>query len=115
MKTIIAGSRNVTDFNQVSFAIKSSGFDITEIVSGAARGVDRLGEKYAEMNNLPVMRFIPDWNALGKRAGFVRNSQMADYADALVAIWDGTSVGTKHMISDATKKGLKIYVHVVDK
>lgn len=114
MKTIIAGSRGITDYFIIASAVEQSNFQITEVVSGAARGVDKLGEKYAVLNSIPIKQFIPDWNGLGKRAGFVRNAQMADYADALIAIWDGESRGTKHMIDDATKKGLKVYVYLVD-
>lgn len=113
MKTIIAGSRGITDFNVIASAVQDSNFQITEVVSGTARGVDKLGEKFATINSIPIKQFIPDWNGLGKRAGFVRNAQMADYADALIAIWDGVSRGTKHMIDDATKKGLKVHVHLV--
>ena len=110
MKTIVAGSREITGFTIVEKAIQDSGFEITELVSGGARGVDRLGEKYAKDHNIPIKQFIPDWDGLGKKAGYVRNAKMADYADALVAIWDGVSKGTAGMIADATRKGLKVYV-----
>lgn len=111
MKTIIAGSRGVTDYNIVLEAIKQSGFEITEVVSGTARGVDKLGERYAVENVIPITRFVPDWNKYGKRAGFLRNAEMGDYAEALVAVWDGESRGTKQMIDYATKKGLKVFVY----
>lgn len=111
MKTIIAGSRGVTDYNIVLEAIKQSGFEITEVVSGTARGVDKLGERYAVENVIPITRFVPDWNKHGKRAGFLRNAEMGDYADALVAVWDGESRGTKQMIDYAIKKGLKVFVY----
>lgn len=115
MKTIVAGSRDITGFNIVEQAIRDSGFEITELVSGGARGVDRLGEKYAKEHNIPIKQFIPDWDKFGKSAGHKRNSQMADYADALVAIWDGVSKGTAGMIADATQKGLKVYVKDISK
>lgn len=115
MKTIVAGSRDITEFYIVKQAIEDSGFEITELVSGGARGVDRLGEKYARDHNIPIKQFIPDWDGLGKKAGHVRNAEMADYADALVAIWDGVSKGTAGMIADATRKGLKVYVKDISK
>lgn len=94
-------------------ALHNCGFEneITEIVSGGAYGVDRMGERYAEINGLRVRRFLPDWERYGKAAGAMRNMEMARYADALIAVWDGESTGTKHMIRMARDKGLKMYVH----
>ena len=98
MKVIIAGSRSITDGKAVRKAVDLSGFSITEVVSGNADGVDKLGELWAASENIPVKRFLPDWKRLGKKAGIVRNREMGEYADALVAVWDGKSRGTKHMI-----------------
>lgn len=113
MKTIIAGSRDVIDYEIVKKAIENSGFKITQIVSGGARGVDRLGERYAKENNIPVKQFLPDWDKFGKRAGFMRNTEMANYSDACIAIWDGESRGTKHMIDIAEDFELHLYVEEV--
>jgi hypothetical protein len=111
MKVIIAGSRTVTSLEEVKQAVEKSAFNITEVVSGGAQGVDRLGERLAALLGIPVRQFIPDWNGYaGKRAGFVRNTQMAQYADALVAIWDGKSKGTRHMIDTARQRGIPVYV-----
>lgn len=110
MKVIIAGGRDITDYNLVLTAINESDFEITEVVSGMASGVDQLAIQYANENNLPIQQFWAEWNFYGKSAGPIRNRQMADYADALIAIWDGKSRGTKNMIDEATKKGLKIKV-----
>ena len=109
MKTIIAGSRSITDPATVWEAIKQSGFTITEVVSGGARGPDSLGERWAKARSIPIKRFTPDWE-IGNHAGIIRNQQMAHYADALVAIWDGKSRGTKHMIDYAVSLGLKVWV-----
>ena len=114
MKTIVAGSRDGFGLADVYTAIARSGFErqITEVVSGGARGVDRFGEMWAQANATPIKQFIPDWNGpLGKAAGHARNRDMGDYADALVALWDGKSKGTKGMIDYAKKKGLKVYVY----
>lgn len=111
MKVIVAGSRNIINAQLTVDAIKNSGFDITEIVSGHAIGVDRAGELYAQANAIKVKLFVPDWDKYGKSAGYRRNVEMADYADALVAVWDGKSRGTKHMIDIAKAKGLKVYIH----
>jgi hypothetical protein len=111
MKTIIAGSRNIKSYSTVLKAIKASGFEITEVVSGGARGIDRLGEIWGVKNDLNVERFLAQWDKYGKSAGYRRNVEMANYAEALIAIWDGESKGTKHMIDIATEKGLKVFVH----
>lgn len=112
MKVIIAGSRSITSYEAVRKAIAASSFEITEVVSGGARGVDRLGERWADENDIPITQFIPDWN-IGKQAGYLRNIEMADYADALIAVYDGASKGTQHMIDIATRKNLKVSVATV--
>lgn len=114
MKTIIAGSREITSTHVVRLAVEESGFAISEIVSGGARGVDRIGIWVAESFNLPIKVMDADWELNGKSAGFIRNISMAEYADALIAVWDGKSSGTKHMIEEAKKKGLKVFVKVVE-
>jgi len=111
MKTIIAGSRSIVDLIHVTEAIGQCGWNISEVVSGGARGPDKLGEIWAEKANIPIKQFIPDWDGLGKCAGFQRNSEMAEYADALIAVWDGKSNGTKDMIQKARKAKLKIFIY----
>ncbi len=113
MKTIIAGSRDGVVYNDIVEAVKESGFDISVVISGAARGADRFGERYAKENNIEIEQYPADWNQYGKSAGYIRNSQMANVADALIAIWDGTSKGTKNMINTAEKKGLKVFVYKI--
>lgn len=110
MRTIIAGSRSCTDMEQVEKAISLAGWTISRVISGGARGVDQLGEAWANNINVPVDRFIPNWQVLGKKAGYVRNVEMATFADALIALWDGESRGTKHMIDIAIHKGLVVLV-----
>jgi hypothetical protein len=114
MKTIIAGSRTIHDYDNVLEAVSRSGFEITMVVSGGAFGVDRMGEGYARSHHIPFTVFKPDWNTHGKAAGPYRNRQMVEYADALIAIWDGKSRGTKSTIDLAKKKGIPIYVHIVE-
>ena len=80
------------------------------IISGTARGADRLGERYAAERGYRVERFPADWERDGIAAGPIRNSQMAAHADALVAFWDGNSRGTKDMIERAEKHNLPIRV-----
>jgi hypothetical protein len=110
MKVIIAGSRDIEDYAVVEKAINDSGFEITSVISGTARGVDLLGEKYAKTNNIPILRFPANWNLYGKSAGYRRNQEMSKNADALIAIRLNNSKGTSHMIDIARKDGLKVYV-----
>lgn len=112
MKVIIAGSRDVTDYSEICKAIEKSGFIITEVVSGKARGVDSLGEAWASENNIPIKYFPANWTELGIGAGYKRNFDMRNYADALIAVWNGYSKGTVHMINISSKY-LKVYVHLV--
>jgi hypothetical protein len=115
MKLIIAGSRGIHDPDLLAQAIDASGFDpITLVLSGGAAGVDRLGELWAQARGIPVRRFVPDWDARGRSAGILRNVEMAAEADALVALWDGSSRGTEHMIREAQRRGLRVHVHRVD-
>ncbi len=113
MKVIVAGSRSIKSYSIVSTAIMSAPFKIDEIVSGTAYGVDKLGEAYALRHKIKVSQFPADWNKYGKSAGYKRNEQMADYADALIAVWDGVSKGTNHMIEIAKRKNLKIFIYTI--
>ena len=114
MKTIIAGSRDITDFAVIAQAVLDSGFFVTEVVSGAARGVDTLGEEWASLNHVPIKRFRANWAKYNRGAGPIRNTQMAEYADVLIAVWDGKSSGTKNMIDQATIRDLNVYIHRTD-
>jgi hypothetical protein len=117
MKIIIAGCRNFNDYEflkeKVSHAIKNINKDKIEIVSGGAKGVDSLGEAYAAEFGLKCKIFPADWEKNGKAAGHIRNAQMGDYADALIAFWDGESRGTKHMIKYAKNKKLQVKIYKI--
>lgn len=113
MRVVIAGSRTITDYFEVKQAILLSGFVITEVISGDARGVDKLGETWAKENKIPVQIFPADWLRYGRAAGFRRNRQMAFYSDALIAVWDGSSRGTGDMIRQMEKLKKPFYVHRV--
>ena len=113
MRTIIAGCRTATDFQDVQKAIEDSEFDISVVISGAARGADKLGEEWAARNNISIERYPANWDKYGRSAGPIRNGEMAKVADALIALWDGQSRGTKNMIETAEKKGLKVHIHYI--
>jgi len=103
MRVIIAGSRDIIKYEDVYEAILESRWkdDITEVISGGARGVDRLGERFARDHGLPVRQFLANWSKFKKMAGYIRNQEMAQNADALIAVWDMKSKGTAHMIEAA--------------
>lgn len=107
MKIIIAGGRdyhlNENDFSKLD-QLKDT---ISEVVSGCARGVDTAGEMWAKKNNIPVKKFPADWEKFGKSAGYRRNQQMAEYADAVVLFPGGK--GTGHMYDIAKRMELVIY------
>lgn len=103
IKVIIAGGRDFTDKEHMVRVLNAM-LDVEfadrelEIVCGMARGADMTGYQVAVDNGLQVHQFPADWNTHGKAAGVIRNKQMGDFADHLVAFWDGQSRGTKHMI-----------------
>jgi hypothetical protein len=117
VKVIVAGSRNLTDAKLVVQAIKESGFEITELFSGGARGADRLAEAWAKKQTppIPVRRFPALWEKQGLNAGPIRNRAMAFEADALIALWNGTSPGTRDMILVAKQKNLPTFVFRTDR
>lgn len=117
MRCIIAGGRDFNDYGRLEKVMDNCPYEITEVVCGKARGADSLGEKWALERGVHVEYFVPDWEGLGRRAGFARNADMAEYAcengsdnGLLVAFWDEVSRGTKSMIDLATKKGMIVKV-----
>lgn len=117
LNLIIAGSRTITESKHVGKALTYAGVrtvDVDAIVSGRASGVDAIGEHIAQLNMLPVVYFPANWEDLGKKAGHIRNKQMAEYADALIAVWDGSSRGTLNMISTMRNLGKPWFVYDVN-
>lgn len=104
MKYIIAGGRDFNNYNLVC-AVCNNLTGLTEIVCGDARGADALGAKYGEEHGIPIKHFPAKWNEYGKAAGFIRNAEMAEYADCAICFWDGKSKGTKHMINAMRRLG----------
>lgn len=116
MKVIVAGSRGFKDYELLKkvcdkMLSKTNKSDI-EIVSGTAFGADTLGEKYAFERGYKLRRFHANWGKYNKGAGYIRNKEMAEYADALIIFWDNVSKGSKHMIDLARKRGLKIKIQL---
>jgi hypothetical protein len=109
---IIAGSR---DFNDQALLYERCDHLLSQqsdvvVISGAARGADQMGERYATDRGLGIVRMPADWETHGKRAGYLRNNAMLERADAVIAFWDGTSRGTANMIDIARKAGVPVRV-----
>ncbi len=114
-RVIVAGSRTFSDFELLERKLDELLVNLTdvEIVSGGARGADKMGELYAKKHGLPLKVFLPDWEAEPRRAGYIRNEEMARYAaedevGCCVVFWDGASRGTAHMRQLAEAYKLKL-------
>ena len=114
MRVIIAGSRGFFDWRllckKVGTILKNIPQEEIVIITGGANGADKLGKKYADLMGYRHEEYLADWTAHNRKAGVIRNREMAEEADALICFWDGESRGSKDMISVAEKKGLKTRV-----
>lgn len=113
LRIIIAGGRDFSNYDLLKKTVTEFLSDHNDepcIICGKARGADTLGEKFAKEQGCKIRYFPADWRTYGKAAGFVRNIEMAENADVLIAFWDGKSSGTKHMIETAQKYSLEIIV-----
>ena len=116
MKVIIAGSRNFINYHKLKKECNQFFQDHKkiEIVSGCHyKGADKLGIQFANEKGFNIVRFPAAWYTYGKAAGPIRNKEMAIYAVALIAFWDGRSRGTKNMMQLAKQKGLRVKVVLV--
>lgn len=111
-RVIIAGSRSFDDYDLLCRKCDRffSARKPTAILCGEARGADLLGKRYAAEHGIPVRSYPADWNTHGRKAGYLRNLDMAENADALIACWDGQSRGTSNMIHLAYERGLSIRI-----
>lgn len=113
-KVIIAGGRDFNDYQMMKdyldHILSNKKSDEIFVISGGARGADLLGERYALERGYSIQQFPAEWEVYGRGAGYIRNTQMAREADALVAFWDGESHGTEHMIKTALDHGLQVRV-----
>ena len=115
LKVIIAGGRDFTDTQYAADSLvklveENMLPDTFTVISGNARGADKVGEYLAKLWDLPLEIYPADWNQHGKSAGYIRNKQMADIADMLVAFWDGKSRGTAHMINTMKQQHKPVFV-----
>lgn len=113
-RVIIAGSRDFNDYNLLcqwcDYMLQNFLPQNVMIVSGTARGADKLGERYAKERGMQIDAHPANWELHGKSAGYIRNEEMAHYADACILFWDGKSRGTMHMRDLAVKHNLRLKV-----
>ena len=114
MNLAIVGSRTFDNYEMLTSKIDeicaNNNIEIGKIVSGGARGADRMGERFAKERGIETLIFPAEWNKYGKRAGFIRNETIIDNCDICIAFWDGESRGTKHDIDLCKQKGKVCYV-----
>jgi len=117
MKIAILGSRTVNSYELVCETVVLSGYEklITEVVSGMAPGVDRLGVKWAKEHGILMTPFYANWTRYGKSAGSIRNREMAIYIDGAIIVWDGSSPGTSNMIGICEELNVPKYVRNLSK
>lgn len=120
-RVVVCGGRDFADYEFAEFCLNwilfkkiEEGYEIV-VVSGCARGADRIGEWWAMRYGFEVDKRPADWDVYGKRAGYMRNIEMVDSCDGVVAFWDGESKGTKHTIEYAKQKGVPCIVVPYDK
>ena len=111
MKVAVIGSRELKVNNLEKYLPE----EVTEIVSGGARGIDTSAREYALKNNIKLKEFLPEYEKYGRAAPLKRNMQIIDYADMVLAFWDGKSRGTKFVIDNCKRIGkrVKIFIKVV--
>ena len=109
MKVAVIGSRDA-NADAARLILKHLPADVTEIVSGGARGIDALAEDVAKSLSLPTKIFLPDYETYGRQAPLFRNRQIIDYADRVLAFWDGRSPGTRSVIGTCLDIGKPIQI-----
>ncbi len=110
MKAAVIGSRGLTIDDIGSYMPD----DVTEIVSGGAVGADSCARQYANANNIPLKEFLPDYRRFGRGAPLKRNLQIIEYADIMIAFWDGKSKGTKFVIDNCRKMGVEVHIIIME-
>lgn len=111
MRLAIVGSRDGLDWASVKKGIGMLLVRATTVVSGGARGVDRLAAQMAGDCGVEVVEHLADWKGLGRSAGMQRNATIVDDADEVHAFWNGTSKGTAGTIAMAKRKGKPVFVY----
>lgn len=104
MRVAVIGSREIGSFDTDDL-IKHIPLNTTELVSGGAAGIDAMAEEAAHRLGLPITVFRPDYETNGRLAPLIRNSRIVDYADLVLAFWDGRSRGTAYTLRVCVEHG----------
>lgn len=109
MKVAVIGSRTIRNFDLSEFLPEGT----TELVSGGAAGVDTVAQRYSDKTGIPITVFRPKYDKYPpKKAPLMRNLEIIDYADIVLAFWDGKSTGTRHVINNCLKKGKEVKIYI---
>lgn len=108
MKVAVIGSRGLIVNDLGKYLPENT----TEIVSGGAKGIDTCARDYALLHDIKLTEFLPEYNKYGRGAPLKRNLQIIEYADVVIAFWDGKSRGTKYVIDNCKKLGVQVDVHI---
>lgn len=106
----VIGSRDFTDYDFLTQVMENH--SPTLIVSGGAKGADALAQRYANEKGLEIQIFKPDWKQFGRGAGVIRNRQIVENSDYVIAFWDGQSRGTKSSIDYARKLNKVVHIEI---
>jgi hypothetical protein len=110
IKIGVIGSRSFNDYELLKRTLDEYLGKVWVVVSGGADGADSLGEKWAEENNIKTCIYLPDWDTHGKYAGFIRNKDIVEDSDIIIAFWDGMSRGSEHSINLAKKMDKEVRI-----
>jgi len=115
MKLAIVGSRTYENWDEFLKLVQDVIYvdGITKIVSGGAKGADKLAEKFADFFEIEKEIYHADWNKHGRSAGYIRNKDIIKNSDIVVAFWDGESKGTKHAIDLVLKYKKELHVFII--
>ena len=110
MKVAVIGSRGLSVTDLGRYLPENT----TEIVSGGAKGVDTSAREYAKSNGIKLTEFLPEYTRFGRSAPLKRNITIIEYADIVLAFWDGKSRGTKFVIDNCRRLGVEVRVYIID-
>ena len=106
MRVAVVGSRNLTVKDLDVYLPE----DVTEIVSGGAKGIDSCAREYALAHGIKLTEFLPEYSRYGRSAPIKRNITIIENADLVLAFWDGSSRGTKFVIDECKKRGIPVKI-----
>ena len=110
MKVAVIGSRGLSVTDLGRYLPENT----TEIVSGGARGVDTSAREYALSHGIKLTEFLPEYTRFGRSAQLKRNITIIEYADIVLAFWDGKSRGTKFVIDNCRRLGVEVRIYIMN-